>query len=107
MRCTRFDPLTHNSMNNTESTAYRLVERIKIFFGIGQDLALVTLLNAARSDVNILEKLLAVLSQPSFQRQSLLGLWREEIRLKGAHVASSRRSAHCWMTVLRRRQGTF
>ena len=71
-------------MNNTESTAYSLVERIKIFFGIGRDLALVTPLNAARSDVTIREKLLAVLSQPSFQRQSLLGLWREELRLEGA-----------------------
>ena len=94
-------------MNNTESTAYRLVERIKIFSGIGRDLALVTPLNAARGDVTIREKLLAVLSQPSFQLQSLLGLWREELRLKGAHVASSRRSAHCWMTVLRRRLGIF
>lgn len=94
-------------MNNTESTAYRLVEKLKIFFGIGQDLALVTLLNAARSDVTTREKLLAVLSQPSLQRQSLLGLWREELRLKGAPVASSRRSAHCRMTVLRRRQEIF
>ena len=94
-------------MNNTESTAYSLVERIKIFFGIGRDLALVTPLNAARSDVTIREKLLAVLSEPSFHIQSLLGLWREKLRLEGAPVASSRRSAHCQMTVLRRRQEIF
>ncbi|MEM7366046.1 MAG: hypothetical protein AAF525_18680 [Pseudomonadota bacterium] len=57
---------------------------VKIFFGIGYDPALVTLLNAARDDATIREQLIAVLSQPSFQRQSLLGLWREELRLEGA-----------------------
>ena len=71
-------------MNNPGSTNYRLVEKIKIFFGISQDPALVTLLNAARSDVSVQEKLFSVTSQPSFQRHAPFGLWRQELSLKRA-----------------------
>ena len=72
-------------MNDTGSNDFRtFVERVRIFFGIGYDPALVTLLGAAREDQAIREQLLAVIAQPPFQRQSLLGLWQDELRLEGA-----------------------